>query len=303
MTFTHLVVRRLYHAADVHTFGATGVEFAALRRICGRRNIAGKNYAVHLDVRVGHGHCGEQRFGVRVHRIVKDFVCVAEFHHVAEVHDQNLVGNVLDNRQVVRNKDVGKPHSLLQFFQKVDYLRLNGHVERGNGLVADDKLRLDGKCARDTNTLALTARKLVRIAVVILRLQTAFLHRVENVVVHLLFGYDMMHFDRFGNYIADGHSGRKRRVRVLENQLNIGAILAHFAALKVGYVVALEENLAAVRLVKLEYRSPQRCFAAAGLADYADSRAGFYGKADVVHGFEVNQRLTEHRFLYRKVFL
>ena len=73
------------------------MELATFRRVRGRRNIAGEDNAVHLHVRIGHGYCGEQRFRVRVHRIVEDFVGVAQFHHISEVHNQNLIGNVFDD--------------------------------------------------------------------------------------------------------------------------------------------------------------------------------------------------------------
>ena len=112
-----------------------------------------------------------------------------------------------------------------------------------------------------------------------------------------------MHLDRFGNNIADGHSGRKRRIRILENQLNIRTVLAHFAAFYVGDVITLEENFTAVRFVKFEYRSAQSGFAATGLAHYADSRAGLDGKTDVIHRFEVNERFAEQRLFNREVFL
>jgi hypothetical protein len=59
--------------------------------------------------------------------------------------------------------------SCLQVHQQVDDLRLDGHVERADRLVADDQLRLEHQRARDADALALAAGELVRVAVDVLR--------------------------------------------------------------------------------------------------------------------------------------
>src|SRR5439155_804007 len=74
--------------------------------------------------------------------------------------------------QVVGDEDVGEPEVLLQVFEQVEDLRLHGHVERRDRLVADDQLRVDGEGARDTDSLALAAGELVREPVVVLRVET-----------------------------------------------------------------------------------------------------------------------------------
>ena len=62
---------------------------------------------------------------------------------------------------------------LLQIVQQVDDLRLNGHVQRGNRLVADDELGVERQGACDADALALSAGELVRIAVAVIGLQAA----------------------------------------------------------------------------------------------------------------------------------
>jgi hypothetical protein len=50
---------------------------------------------------------------------------------------------VLDNRKVVRNKDKGEVEVFLQSLQQVEGLRLNGHIQRGYRLVANDQARVE----------------------------------------------------------------------------------------------------------------------------------------------------------------
>ena len=52
--------------------GASGMESAALGRICRRRNIAVQNDTVHLYVGIGIGNCREERLGVGVQGVGED---------------------------------------------------------------------------------------------------------------------------------------------------------------------------------------------------------------------------------------
>ena len=64
--------------------------------------------------------------------------------------------------QVVRDEDVGQPELVLEVLEQVEDLRLDGHVERGHRLVADDQLRIHGQRPGDADPLALPAGELVR---------------------------------------------------------------------------------------------------------------------------------------------
>ena len=66
------------------------------------------------------------------------------------------------------NKDVGQITLFLQLYQKVEYLRLNGNVQCRDRLIADHHLRIDAQCTGNANTLTLTARELMGIAIHVL---------------------------------------------------------------------------------------------------------------------------------------
>ena len=67
-----------------------------------------------------------------------------------------------DDVEVVRDEDVRQPELRLEVLQQVEDLRLDGDVERGDRLVADDQLRVDRERPRDADALPLAARELVR---------------------------------------------------------------------------------------------------------------------------------------------
>ena len=62
-------------------------------------------------------------------------------------------------------------NSLLQVLQQVDDLRLDRHVERGDRLVGHQQLGAQGERPGDADALALAAGELVRVAVVVLRVE------------------------------------------------------------------------------------------------------------------------------------
>ena len=64
-----------------------------------------------------------------------------------------------------------RPELFLKVLEQVDDLRLDRDVERRDGLVGDDELRVDGQRPRDADALALAPGELVRIAVRVVRLQ------------------------------------------------------------------------------------------------------------------------------------
>ena len=86
-----------------------------------------------------------------------------ELDNSTEIHHRDAVRDVLDDCEVMRNEKIGQAELRLQIDQQVDDLRLHRHVERRDRFVADDHLRLDGKCARDPQALPLSAGKFVRV--------------------------------------------------------------------------------------------------------------------------------------------
>ena len=64
----------------------------------------------------------------------------------------------------MRNEDHGKAELGLKIVEQLDDLLLDGNVQSGRGLVADDQLGVAGKGHSDQDTLTLSTGKLVRIA-------------------------------------------------------------------------------------------------------------------------------------------
>ncbi len=91
---------------------------------------------------------------------------------------------------------------------------------------------------------------------------------------------------RLGDDVADRHARVQRRVGVLEDHLHLAAHLAHLAAVQLGQVLAVEDDLAAGRLVELQDGAAGGGLAAAGLADQAEGLALLDVERDAVDGLD-----------------
>ena len=92
-----------------------------------------------------------------MNRVVKEFFTVSQFHQIAQVHNTDAVTDVLDHGKVMCDKEVSQTSLFLKFFQKVDYLCLNGNVQRRDRLITYDEIRVYSQCTGNTDTLSLSA--------------------------------------------------------------------------------------------------------------------------------------------------
>ena len=142
-------------------------ERTARRRVPGRGRRPAEGDPVALARRVGRGDRRQQRVGVGVRRIVEQLLAVPDFHHVPEIHHRDPITDVADDREVVGDEQVREPELVLKVLQEVQDLRLDGDVERAHGLVEHHELGFEGERARDPDALALSARELMGVAVVV----------------------------------------------------------------------------------------------------------------------------------------
>ena len=75
-------------------------------------------------------------------RLSEDLLCLSILHQIAQIHNTHRIGDVLHNRQVMGNEQVGQISLFLQYFQQINDLGQNGHVQGGHRLVTDDKFRI-----------------------------------------------------------------------------------------------------------------------------------------------------------------
>ena len=148
---------RLLFLTDLLAVLAAGMETAAGGNIDGGGNIAFQQDALLLVVNIGHRNGGQQCLGVGMHRLLVQLFCIGDLHDLAQVHNDDSVGDVFNNGHIVGDEDVGEATLTLQIVHQIQNLSLNGNVQCGNSLVADNNLGVDGQGAGNTDSLTLTA--------------------------------------------------------------------------------------------------------------------------------------------------
>ncbi len=225
-----------------------------------------------------------------------------QFHDLAQVHHCHPVADVFHHGQVMGNKQVGEPQFLLQFFQQVDHLGLDGHVQRGNRFVTDDKLRLHGQGPGNADTLALAAAELVGKSGSMLGVESHQFQQVVNAFATFFSLGKLMDIQGFTNDVADGHPGIQGSVRVLKNHLHAAVQLGRFLAFQVINVLTLKKDPASCRLIKPDNGPSHRGLAAAALTHQAQSLALLHFKGYTVNCLQVTLGL-EHSSGHREIFL
>ena len=107
--------------------------------------------------RIGTGHGGQERAGIRVQRSFVDQLGRTDLDDISEIHDGNALRDMAHDGQVVSNKDVGQLEFVLKVLHQVHDLRLNRNVQRAHRFIGDDDLRVGRKRPRDPDTLALAS--------------------------------------------------------------------------------------------------------------------------------------------------
>ena len=75
-------------------------------------------------------------------RIGIELLARRDFHDAPEVEHDDLIADVLDDGEIVRDEQHGQSKADLQIAQQIDDLGLDRDVKRGDRLVGHDQLRL-----------------------------------------------------------------------------------------------------------------------------------------------------------------
>ena len=153
---------RIHLPTDIHGHGAARLESAARRRFQRVRDVADERGGTHRSVRIGHRGRREQSLRVRMQRAGVELVAYCQFHDAAQIHHGHPAAEVLHDRQIVGDEKICQPERSAEVGHQVQYLSLDRGVQRGNGLVGDDEIRVQRQGAGDGHSLGLSARDLVR---------------------------------------------------------------------------------------------------------------------------------------------
>jgi hypothetical protein len=141
-------------------------------------------------------------------------------HDAAVTHDEDAVGDLADDGEVMRDEEHGETMLAAEAFEQRDDLRLHGDIECGGGFVCNEQARTIDERHRDHDALALATGELMRVVV-----EAAFgvgqrdlMKHGENTSVEFC-ARDAWRVrqDSFGDLAADAHDRIERGHRLLKD--------------------------------------------------------------------------------------
>ena len=108
----------------------------------------------------------------------RDAICL--LNDFAQIHDGDIIANVLNDTEIVGNEKVGQTQFLLQLAKEIEDLGLDRDVECRDRLVAHNEVGLTGQCTRHTDALSLSPRELMRKQRLLFGAQTDLAEKVRN---------------------------------------------------------------------------------------------------------------------------
>jgi len=162
MSTPHLSQLRLKCAAFRHLSEiAPSVKPAAGGHRDRAGQVAGEDRCGSLGVATNARNGCKQSASVRVQGLVDEALRRTHFHDLTQVHDGDAAADVRHNADVMRDEDRREVKPLLQSAQDLEDLCLDRDVERRDGLIGDDQLRLARERPRNPDALSLAPAELM----------------------------------------------------------------------------------------------------------------------------------------------
>src|ERR1044071_5590912 len=139
-------------------------------------------------------------------RVVENLLRVGHLDDAAQIHHGCPAADVLHQAQIVRNEEIGKLQALLKVEKKIDDLRLDGDIERGDRFVGDDERWTERKRSGNADSLTLSPAELVRIPIDQPGLEAHQTEELRNPFASLPSSADRVDGQWFFDNLADAHA-------------------------------------------------------------------------------------------------
>jgi len=163
VVFVHLNHLRNISIADLSSQGATGMEAASGRRIQGSWDLPCQRNYVQNGLWIWNRNSRKQCLGVRMTWVFKEPALRGHLHNFPEIHHRHMITEILNHREIVRDKKIGQSELFLQIAQEAEDLRPDRDIQSRNRLIQNDEAGPNLKSPSNPNPLTLTATELMRI--------------------------------------------------------------------------------------------------------------------------------------------
>ena len=227
-------------------------------------------------------------------RIIENFGGASLLDDLTSIHDGDPVADAFDHCDVVRDEQKRDTVLLLQARHEIGDLACHRHVEGRHCLIRYNESRSNREGARDTQTLPLAARELMRIAVSGTFLKANFAQQFDRQITQVVLGNLPRQPSRFCNQIAHRQPRVQAGEWVLKDHLRPCPQRAQVGSGQIRHVLAFP-NDASCRWWRQPHQSAgQRGLATAGLSYQSQRLSPGQCQRDIVHCVILGTRQAEH---------
>ena len=151
-------------------------------------------------------------------RVAEELIGRRLLDHLAGVHDRDPVGELDEEREVVRDEEDGELELPLERLDLLENLALDDHVERGRRLVEQQQVRVERERHRDDHALAHPAGQLVRVRAQAPALDADELEQLARPRQRLRLPDPLVRLEHVDELVAHPHHGVQRVHRALEDE-------------------------------------------------------------------------------------
>ena len=216
----------------------------------------------------------------------------AAFHDLTRVDDRDLIADLGDNAQIMRDHDHGGIIFFLQILHEFEYLRLNGHIQRGSRLISNQQLGIAGQRHRNDHALLHAAGKLVRVLKGALCGDAHRLQHADRFELCRVLGDALVVADSLRDLVGHRHGGVQRGHGILKDHRDfLAAELPVFVLAESGQILSVKNDAAALNASgrtgdKAHNGQCRRCLAGAGLADQPQRLTGLQRERNAVDSLD-----------------
>ena len=193
---------------------------------------------------IGNGRGGDERLGIGMQGMLIQLIAAGQLHNLPQIHHSHIVGDVPDHRQIMADEDISQAQLLLNLHHQPHNLGLDGHIQGGHDLVADDERGIHGQGAGNGDALALAAGELMGIAVGEGGVQPHQLQHLGGALqLFRLASGDLVDLRPLHDDLMDGHPGIQGGIRILGDHLQLPVELAQVLLSHMGDIPAVVGDL------------------------------------------------------------
>jgi hypothetical protein len=216
--------------------------------------------------------------------MVVDRLAWAKLNNFPKVHDRNAIADILDNAQIVRDKDHRQGEIALQLLKQIEHLGLNGDIKGRDRLIGDDELGIAGEGPCNADALTLAAAELVWIALGMGAIEANPFEQIVHAGTALCGTPYTMDRERIGNNAPRCFAWIERGKGILKHDLHASAHCLELCAAHGPHILAIEQDTSS-RGFKQTHDQTYRCtLSTATLANEPEGFAWLYRQIDTING-------------------